>query len=80
MSIKEKILTALSPAKLVEYNPLKGKEKVIKKCAPSIEKARQDFKFAYESTMPLSLTSKATLEKANGALNALKAKGIYKKL
>ena len=72
MSIKEKILTAFSPAKLVEANPLRGKEKVI-------QKACEGIKFAYESTMPLSLTSKANVEKANEALNALKAKGVYKK-
>ena len=79
MSIKEKILTVISPAKLVEANPLRGKEKVIQKGAPSIEKACEGIKFAYESTMPLSLTSKANVEKANEALNALKAKGVYKK-
>ena len=78
MSIKEKILTAFSPAKLVA-NSLRGKEKVIPKGAPSIEKACEGIKFAYESTMPLSLTSKANVEKANEALRALKAKGIYKK-
>ena len=33
MSIKEKILTVISPAKLVEANPLRGKEKVIQKGA-----------------------------------------------
>lgn len=79
MSIKEKILTAFSPAKLVEANPLRGKEKVIQKRAPSIKEACESARFAYESTMPLNLTSKATLEKANEALNALKAKGVYKK-
>ena len=78
MSTKEKILTALSPAKLVEANLLRGKEKVIQKGAPSIEKAREGI-IAYESTMPLSLTSKANVEKANEALNSLKAKGVYKK-
>lgn len=80
MSIKEKILTAFSPAKLVEANLLRGKEKVIQKGASSIEKACDGIKFAYESTMPLSTTSKATLEKANEALNAMKAKGVYKKV
>ena len=79
MSIKEKILTAFSPAKLVEHNPLRGKEAVINKGAPSIEKACQDFKFAYESTMPLSSTSSVNVKKANEALKALKAKGVYKK-
>ena len=79
MSIKEKILTAFSPAKLVEANPLRGKEKVIQKGAPSIEKACEGIKFAYESTIPLSLTSKTNVEKANETLKALKAKGIYKK-
>ena len=80
MPIKEKISTAFSPAKLVEANPLRGKEKVIQKRAPSIEKACEGIKFTYESTLPLSLTSKANVEKANEALNTLKAKGVYKKI
>ena len=80
MSIKEKILTAFSPAKLIEYNPFKGKEKVVKKAAPSIQEACEGMKFAYESTMPLSLTSNANVEKAKEVLKALKAKGIFKKL
>ena len=79
MSIKEKILIAFSPAKLVEANPLRGKEKVIQKGAPSIEKACEIIKFAYESTIPLSLTSKANVKRAIEVLNALKAKGVYKK-
>ena len=78
MSIKEKILTAFSPAKLIEANPLKGKEKVIKKAAPSIKEACEGMKFAYESTLPLSLTPNANLEKAKEALKVLKAKDLYK--
>ena len=78
MSIKEKILTAFSPAKLIEANPLRGKEKVIKKAAPSIKEACEGMKFAYESTLPLSLTPNANLEKAKEALKALKAKDLYK--
>ncbi len=80
MSIKGKILTAFSPAKLIEANPLRGKGKVIKKAAPSIKEACEGMKFAYESTKPLSLTSKTLLEKANETLNVLKAKGVYKKV
>lgn len=79
MSIKEKILTALSPAKLIEANPLRGKEKVIQKGAPSIEKAAETIILYDVITKPLSLTSKETLERANVALKALKAKGVYKK-
>ena len=45
-----------------------------------MKKACEGIKFAYESTMPLSLTSKANVEKANEALNTLKAKGVYKKV
>lgn len=78
MSIKEKILTAFSPARLIEANPLRGKEKVIKKAAPSIKEACEGMKFAYESTLPLSLTPNANLEKAKEALKALKAKDLYK--
>ena len=33
-----------------------------------------------EATRPLSLTSKATLEKVNKALKALEAEGLYKKI
>ena len=80
MSIKEKILTYFSPTKFIEANPLRGKEKVIKTGAPSIEKACQDFKFTYESTMPLCLTSSANVEKAKETLKALKAKDAYKGL
>lgn len=76
-SIKERIATAISPAKLLEYT--QGKEKAIQKSAPSIAEACQRVRFAYESTMPLSLTSKANVEKANEALKAIKAKDIYKK-
>ena len=79
MSIKEKILTAFSPAKLLEANPLRGKEKVMPKGAPSIKKAAETMILYDVITKPLSLTSKETLERANEALNALKAKGVYKK-
>ena len=57
----------------------KGLEKVVKKAAPSIQEACEGMKFAYESTMPLSLTSNANVEKAKEVLKALKAKGVYKK-
>lgn len=78
-SIKARIATAVSPAKLVKYTSPREKEKAIQKGAPSIEKACQSIRFAYESTMPLSLTSKVNVEKANETLKALKAKGVYKK-
>jgi len=77
MSIKEKILTAISPAKLVEYNPFKSKK------APNTTKVRQllnELPPLEEATRPLSLTSKATLEKVNKALKALEAEGLYKKI
>jgi len=79
MSIKEKILTAISPAKLVKANPLNGKEKVIKKGAPSIQEAYDGIMFAYESTMPLSLIFNENAQRAKDALKVLKAKDVYKK-
>ena len=77
MSIKEKILTAFSPAKLIEYNPFKGKK------APNTAKVRQllnELPPLQEATKPLSLTSKATLEKVNKTLKAFEAEGLYKKV
>ena len=80
MSIKEKILTAFSPAKLVEYNPFKGtKAPTQTPYTPKVRQLINELPPLEEVTKPLSLTSKANLEKANEALNALKAKGVYKK-
>lgn len=80
-SIQERIATVISTRitpKLLGHNPLRGKEVPIIK-ATSIKEAREGVRFAFEVTRPLSLTSKANIDKANEALKALKAKNIYKK-
>ena len=81
MSIKEKILTAFSPAKLVEYNPFKGKKTPIQTTyTPKVRQLLNELPPLEEITRPLSLTSKATLEKLNKTLKALEAEGVYKKV
>ena len=81
MSIKEKILTAFSPAKLVEYDPFKGtKAPTQTPYTPKVRQLINELPPLEEVTKPLSLTSKATLEKLNKTLKALEAEGVYKKL
>lgn len=81
MSIKEKILTAFFPAKLIEYNPFKGKKTPIQTTyTPKVRQLLNELPPLEEITRPLSLISKATLEKLNKTLKALEAEGVYKKV